>query len=964
MGLLDKFRSQPRWKHANPSIRIAAIEELPLDQQDVLVAVAREDRDPSVRAAALRKVIAPSVLAECARQDADARVREEAAALLLDLATGEVEGTEADSRAALEGLSDARHVVAVAKGAASEAVARAALARIQDVPSLGSVARRSVHGTVRLEALARIADAREVLAVAVRSDFKDVSTAAVERLEDRTPLEEAAAHARNRSAAKRARARARALDEEAAAQAAVREPEAPARREGEARREAAVAACERLEAVASAAMEDGDAAVFEIERTWRLAGGEDMPDLAARFAAARQAAREALDRSRQERAEHALALQAMAEAVAARRSLCEQIDGVAGEDTEARLKEAREAWAALPALPHAAEAERWRQRFDDACRAGEARHRAAVEHRERREKAGEVCDAIDRLAGDAALPEARGQWQALRRSWNTLAAAGFEDQALAARFAAADERLRVKEAEDRQRRAQQRQEALARYQKLCAELEAAAVSPSLPLKAAERALRQARAALDEEKALPSRQDHDEVERRLKAAMAALFPRAQELREMDEWQRWANAGVQEELCRQVESLMQVEDLAVAARQLREAQARWKQVASAPREQSQALWTRFKAACDAVRARCDVYFAARSGEQAANQSRKQALCEQAEALVSSTDWIRTAEAIQKLQAEWKAAGPAPRAAEKALWERFHAACDGFFTRRREDLRQRKDEWTANLARKEALCEQAEAVADTTDWARGLDDIKRLQAEWKAVGPVRKTKAEAIWQRFRGACDRFFDRYQHRDQAAQAATLAEAESLLAEIEGLAPEGHPADPPEGLAALVNERRRRWMVVLASAPRERAARMGERWSRALERLAGTWPAAFAGTDLDLEGNVRAMEELCVRLESLAGDAGRPASAVPASIEAGDATPATLLAQQLREALATNTIAGRPDESARWKAVGEQVHQAQAAWKRIGPVPEAAGRALSGRFHRALQRLHDQREAQRRATRA
>ena len=159
--------------------------------------------------------------------------------------------------------------------------------------------------------------------------------------------------------------------------------------------------------------------------------------------------------------------------------------------------------------------------------------------------------------------------------------------------------------------------------------------------------------------------------------------------MDDWQKWANAGVQEDLCRRVEQLMQVDDLAAAARQLRELQARWKQVASAPKGQSQVLWTRFKAAADAVRARCEVHFAKLAEDQSSNASRKEALCQQAEALSASTDWIRTAEAIKALQAEWKTVGPAARSQEKVLWDRFHAACEGFFTRRREDLQHRKQE-----------------------------------------------------------------------------------------------------------------------------------------------------------------------------------------------------------------------------------------------------------------------------------
>ena len=104
------------------------------------------------------------------------------------------------------------------------------------------------------------------------------------------------------------------------------------------------------------------------------------------------------------------------------------------------------------------------------------------------------------------------------------------------------------------------------------------------------------------------------------------------------------------------------------------------------------------------------------------------------------------MQALQAEWKTIGPVSRGQEKAVWERFRGACDRFFTRRQEDLKRRKDDWTANLTRKEALCAQAEALADSTEWDAAAAQLKQLQAEWKTIGPVRKSKSEVVWQRFR--------------------------------------------------------------------------------------------------------------------------------------------------------------------------------------------------------------------------
>jgi hypothetical protein len=149
-----------------------------------------------------------------------------------------------------------------------------------------------------------------------------------------------------------------------------------------------------------------------------------------------------------------------------------------------------------------------------------------------------------------------------------------------------------------------------------------------------------------------------------------------------------------------------------RQVRELQQQWRQAADVPRAQGAALWQRFKTAHDQVWARCQVHFAAQAVVGAENLQRKIALCERAEALSDSTRWIQTADEIKALQAEWKTIGPVSRGQEKAVWERFRAACDRFFSRRHEDLAQRKTVWAENFARKDALCANVEALADSTD------------------------------------------------------------------------------------------------------------------------------------------------------------------------------------------------------------------------------------------------------------
>ena len=138
------------------------------------------------------------------------------------------------------------------------------------------------------------------------------------------------------------------------------------------------------------------------------------------------------------------------------------------------------------------------------------------------------------------------------------------------------------------------------------------------------------------------------------------------------------------------------LIAAANEMRQLQEKWKPVAAAPRSQATVLWSRFKAAQDAVYEKCKDFFAQQNAERAENLKKKTALAERAEALQDSTDWVKTADAIKQLQAEWKQIGPVSRGHERASWERFRAACDRFFTRRQEDLKQRLAAAEAELAR----------------------------------------------------------------------------------------------------------------------------------------------------------------------------------------------------------------------------------------------------------------------------
>lgn len=680
--------------------------------------------------------------------------------------------------------------------------------------------------------------------------------------------------------------------------------------------------CARLEAAAGAPPDDPSAAITEAAERFAALGGASDAQLTARFDAA----------------------------VAALRA------GAGGDVTAAHAAPpADPPGAAIALVPDAPAVDEPAPEAPAAEAPAEpAPEPVVLTDEERAARTGQLTQMLEgaeQLLNATDLPDARARWIALRREWSALQHGLDLDEALAARMRDVESRIDEREAELREVRTRQQHENLQRLQQMCDQLEKLAQSEKVALRDAERALREARAALDAPGPLPSRQDQQALVARLKTVQSLLFPRVQDLREADEWERWANAGVQESLIKRLETLRDEADAAVVAKQLRVVQDEWHKVRAVPRERGRELWQRYKTIEGEIRARCEDHFQHMAVERAENLRQKEMLCEQAEALADSTDWIRTAETIKGLQAQWKSVGPVTPGHEKAIWERFRAACDRFFTRRKADLADRKTVWSVNLQKKETICAAIEALADTTDWDRALIEVKRLQGDWRGVGPVKRNRADAILLRFRGACELFFERYAHRFDRETAQQAAAREQIVVRLEELAPpadQAAPPEPPEGLVKDVLALKRQ-LDQAPGLPREQSEPLATRAADALTRLVQAYGEAFKGTDLDADQNRRRLEQLCQQVEALAGEDKAP----------DNLSPAEILAAQLREALAANTIGGRADDEARWRNAAEDVKKAQAAWRRVGPVPDVVGRELTDRFQHACQRFFRQRDQRR-----
>ena len=239
------------------------------------------------------------------------------------------------------------------------------------------------------------------------------------------------------------------------------------------------------------------------------------------------------------------------------------------------------------------------------------------------------------------------------------------------------------------------------------------------------------------------------------------------------------------CEQAEALSEDEDVVEAFKELQKLHEQWKDLGPVAKEFRDEIWERFRAATSVVNKRYQAHFEGLKEQQAQNLEAKQALCEEVEAIAnkeitSSTEWNALSKQIEEIQAKWRTIGFATRKENQKIYDRFRAACDKFFERKRASFTEFKDSMNANLEKKMAIITEAESLKDSTDWKATSDRFIELQKQWKEIGAVPRKKSEQIWKRFRAACDAFFTARDNRPDGpgSLGANLTAKKALIESI------------------------------------------------------------------------------------------------------------------------------------------------------------------------------------------
>ena len=621
MGIFDKLRPQSKSTHPDPNIRIEAVHEADAGDLASLSGFAKDDADARVRRAAVARITDASVLADIARNESDAGVRDHAVGQLLEQASKHDAEVASPAVAALASLGRERELTTVAKGSGPDAVRRAAIAAVRDQRSLGSIARHAAEGGARLLAVERLTDAAEIEGVAMRGEHADAAVAAVDRLP--SPSAETLTNISQKARAKAAQKKARTLLK------ASEPAPAPVAESGPAFKDAdqqtardLVAQMAALSAVADFAQLREAYAAGRVAWVELLADADVQDGIQADFETASDAVRQRLAADEAARVEADRQRRALEQEQADRIAVCVTVEGLAGEDLVDRLAETRATWAGMTPMPEAWAAELDR-RFAEACRAAEKRHERRLLARQSAERLPSLVPEVEALAANPAYADIRSQWYALRKQWQATAREVAIDAELQARFDAASQVLETHEQGYRDSKGQEQTTNLQRLQALVQKFETRASAEGLTLKQTDQLLKDVKLAVGTMGPLPAKQDREDLMVRLQAVRTSLTPRIQELREAEEWKRWANVQVQEELCTKMEALIPLAetDPEKTSNEMRTLQERWKPVAAAPRSQAETLWTRFKAAQEQVYDKCKDFFANQATERVENMKKKE-------------------------------------------------------------------------------------------------------------------------------------------------------------------------------------------------------------------------------------------------------------------------------------------------------------------------------------------------------
>ncbi|MBR1725093.1 MAG: DUF349 domain-containing protein [Muribaculaceae bacterium] len=307
-------------------------------------------------------------------------------------------------------------------------------------------------------------------------------------------------------------------------------------------------------------------------------------------------------------------------------------------------------------------------------------------------------------------------------------------------------------------------------------------------------------------------DETEVWKAYQLAVEKFYDLLKINKELRDYDFQKNLEIKQALCADAEALDDENDVVNAFKRLQELHNTWRETGPVAKELREELWARFKTASAVINKKYQAFFEERKQREKEAADAKLQLCEEIEAIDidkinTYSEWDEKTKVVIGLQERWKQLGFASRKVNTQLYLRFRTSCDKFFARKAEFYKKNKEMFAANLEQKIKLCEQAEALKDSTEWRKTTDALVALQRQWKTIGPVAKRHSDEVWKRFIAACDHFFEQ---KKQQFQDVHAVERDNLKAKREVIAAIRQATESGDSQAAAqtVRELMTRWSTI------------------------------------------------------------------------------------------------------------------------------------------------------------
>lgn len=257
----------------------------------------------------------------------------------------------------------------------------------------------------------------------------------------------------------------------------------------------------------------------------------------------------------------------------------------------------------------------------------------------------------------------------------------------------------------------------------------------------------------------------------------------------------NLEAKEAIIQRAKELSESTDVTQAARELQDLHHRWRDVGPVAKELRKDLWKQFQELSAKINSNNQEYRNQQRTQEGENEAIKRGIITQIEAINPNDihtfkDWRTYTDQIKELQDQWRKTGRVPRAVSEELYLHFRTACDIFFDKRKEFMRERNKQISEQGDRKRAIIEEIEQIVAEERWPEGHSRIQELQTEWNEM--IHTNKHQALFKRFRAACDTYYTHHKALYQAQREESkehIATAKQLLARAHELATIEAPSD-------------------------------------------------------------------------------------------------------------------------------------------------------------------------------